>query len=92
MTDPSPTQPRRNWWQRRSKLAKAGMILLGLFVLGIGKAAVMPVHRWLPAAMVAPTYHDPPRRTGTHPRTRRRADHGLPLRRHRRYLPGLGDA
>ena len=30
-------------------------ILLGLFVLGIGKAAVMPVHRWLPAAMVAPT-------------------------------------
>ena len=30
-------------------------LLLGLFVLGIGKAAVMPVHRWLPAAMVAPT-------------------------------------
>ncbi len=30
-------------------------ILLGLFVLGIGKAAVMPIHRWLPAAMVAPT-------------------------------------
>jgi len=30
-------------------------ILLTLFVLGIGKAAVMPVHRWLPAAMVAPT-------------------------------------
>ena len=29
--------------------------LLGLFVLGIGKAAIMPVHRWLPAAMVAPT-------------------------------------
>jgi len=29
--------------------------LLGLFVFGIGKAAVMPVHRWLPAAMVAPT-------------------------------------
>jgi multicomponent Na+:H+ antiporter subunit D len=29
-------------------------VLLGLFVLGIGKAAVMPVHRWLPAAMVAP--------------------------------------
>jgi multicomponent Na+:H+ antiporter subunit D len=24
-------------------------------VFGIGKAAVMPVHRWLPAAMVAPT-------------------------------------
>lgn len=30
-------------------------VLLTLFVLGIGKAAVMPVHRWLPAAMVAPT-------------------------------------
>lgn len=29
--------------------------LLALFVFGIGKAAVMPVHRWLPAAMVAPT-------------------------------------
>ena len=26
-----------------------------LFIFGIGKAAVMPVHRWLPAAMVAPT-------------------------------------
>jgi multicomponent Na+:H+ antiporter subunit D len=30
-------------------------LLLGLFVFGIGKAAVTPVHRWLPAAMVAPT-------------------------------------
>ncbi len=30
-------------------------LLLAMFVLGIGKAAVMPVHRWLPAAMVAPT-------------------------------------
>jgi len=30
-------------------------LLLVLFVFGIGKAAVMPVHRWLPAAMVAPT-------------------------------------
>ncbi|MDH3531920.1 MAG: proton-conducting transporter membrane subunit [Gammaproteobacteria bacterium] len=30
-------------------------LLLGLFVFGIGKAAVMPVQRWLPAAMVAPT-------------------------------------
>lgn len=26
-----------------------------LFVLGTGKAALMPFHRWLPAAMVAPT-------------------------------------
>lgn len=31
-----------------------GIILL-LFVFGIGKAAIMPFHRWLPAAMVAPT-------------------------------------
>jgi multicomponent Na+:H+ antiporter subunit D len=30
-------------------------LLLALFVFGTGKAAVMPVHRWLPAAMVAPT-------------------------------------
>ncbi len=30
-------------------------VLLGLYVFGIGKAAVMPMHRWLPAAMVAPT-------------------------------------
>jgi multicomponent Na+:H+ antiporter subunit D len=30
-------------------------ILLAMYVFGIGKAAVMPFHRWLPAAMVAPT-------------------------------------
>jgi multicomponent Na+:H+ antiporter subunit D len=30
-------------------------LLLALYVFGVGKAAVMPVHRWLPAAMVAPT-------------------------------------
>lgn len=30
-------------------------VLLVLFVIGIGKAAIMPFHRWLPAAMVAPT-------------------------------------
>jgi multicomponent Na+:H+ antiporter subunit D len=30
-------------------------LLFFLFVYGIGKAALMPVHRWLPAAMVAPT-------------------------------------
>lgn len=29
--------------------------LLALFTFGIGKAALMPFHRWLPAAMVAPT-------------------------------------
>lgn len=30
-------------------------LLLALFVFGIGKAALMPFHFWLPAAMVAPT-------------------------------------
>ncbi len=30
-------------------------VLLLLFILGVGKAALMPFHRWLPAAMVAPT-------------------------------------
>lgn len=30
-------------------------VLLFLYVYGIGKAALMPMHRWLPAAMVAPT-------------------------------------
>lgn len=38
------------------KVAPAiGGILLLLFIYGIGKAALMPMHRWLPAAMVAPT-------------------------------------
>lgn len=30
-------------------------LLLAMFVFGIAKSAVMPLHRWLPAAMVAPT-------------------------------------
>ncbi|NOX82862.1 MAG: monovalent cation/H+ antiporter subunit D family protein [Alphaproteobacteria bacterium] len=30
-------------------------ILLGLYAFGIGKAALMPAHPWLPNAMVAPT-------------------------------------
>jgi len=30
-------------------------LLLLLFSYGVGKAALMPFHRWLPAAMVAPT-------------------------------------
>ncbi len=30
-------------------------VLLLLYMYGIGKAALMPLHRWLPAAMVAPT-------------------------------------
>lgn len=31
------------------------MPLYLLFIIGIGKAGVMPIHKWLPAAMVAPT-------------------------------------
>jgi multicomponent Na+:H+ antiporter subunit D len=31
------------------------IVLLALYVFGIGKAAMMPLHFWLPAAMVAPT-------------------------------------
>lgn len=31
------------------------LVLLGLYAFGTGKAALMPFHRWLPAAMVAPT-------------------------------------
>ena len=38
---------------RLEPLALGG--LLALYVFGIGKAALMPFHRWLPAAMVAPT-------------------------------------
>ena len=30
-------------------------LMLALFMFGTGKAALMPFHRWLPAAMVAPT-------------------------------------
>ena len=29
-------------------------LLLVLYIFGVGKAALMPLHRWLPAAMVAP--------------------------------------
>ncbi len=32
-----------------------GGVLLFLYMYGIGKAALMPIHFWLPAAMVAPT-------------------------------------
>ncbi len=31
------------------------LVLLMLYAYGIGKAALMPMHKWLPAAMVAPT-------------------------------------
>jgi len=30
-------------------------VLFALYMFGIGKAAIMPFHRWLPAAMIAPT-------------------------------------
>jgi len=40
--------------QGRVSNAVAGMLLL-LYFFGIGKSAAMPFHRWLPAAMVAPT-------------------------------------
>jgi len=33
----------------------AATLLMALYVFGIGKAAVWPMHYWLPAAMVAPT-------------------------------------
>ncbi|MBN2644810.1 MAG: monovalent cation/H+ antiporter subunit D family protein [Desulfuromonadaceae bacterium] len=37
-------------------MAPAGVsLLLMLYAFGIGKAALMPIHRWLPEAMVAPT-------------------------------------
>ncbi len=35
--------------------ADVAMVLYALFLFGTGKAALMPFHRWLPAAMVAPT-------------------------------------
>lgn len=31
------------------------LVIYLLFLFGVGKAAIMPFHRWLPAAMVAPT-------------------------------------
>ncbi|MDF3009426.1 MAG: cation:proton antiporter [Burkholderiales bacterium] len=55
------------WWQAGTLDFRPGGILAGrvsgweasgllaLYVFGIGKAALMPIHRWLPAAMVAPT-------------------------------------
>ena len=30
-------------------------VIFAMYVYGVGKAALMPAHRWLPAAMVAPT-------------------------------------
>ena len=38
------------------KVSPGTAVVLGvLYAFGIGKAALMPIHRWLPAAMVAPT-------------------------------------
>jgi len=31
------------------------IVMFVLFIAGIGKAAIMPIHSWLPSAMVAPT-------------------------------------
>ena len=40
----------------RDKVSPAMLpFLLALYMFGIGKAALMPFHRWLPSAMVAPT-------------------------------------
>jgi multicomponent Na+:H+ antiporter subunit D len=33
----------------------AASLILFLYVFGIGKTAIMPIHKWLPEAMVAPT-------------------------------------
>ncbi len=35
--------------------ANSAGILVALFFFGIGKLALIPIHKWLPAAMVAPT-------------------------------------
>ena len=40
--------------REQASTAMIGLLFV-LYVLGIGKAALMPLHRWLPAAMVAPT-------------------------------------
>ncbi len=42
-------------WKSESVTTTQLGILLALFAFGTGKAALMPFHRWLPAAMVAPT-------------------------------------
>ena len=40
----------------KGNIGKTGVVILfTLFMFGIGKAALIPFHRWLPAAMVAPT-------------------------------------
>ena len=39
----------------REAVAPIAGVLLALYAFGIGKAALMPIHSWLPNAMVAPT-------------------------------------
>lgn len=41
--------------QHSDAVAPITGVLLGLYAFGIGKAALMPAHPWLPNAMVAPT-------------------------------------
>lgn len=45
---------REAWQQGKVTNWQLGL-LLGLFAFGTGKAALMPFHKWLPSAMVAPT-------------------------------------
>lgn len=42
-------------WEQNKITTRQLAFLLGLFAFGTAKAALMPFHRWLPAAMVAPT-------------------------------------
>jgi multicomponent Na+:H+ antiporter subunit D len=45
----------RTAWQQ-ARISRTGLVcLLALYACGTAKAALMPFHRWLPAAMVAPT-------------------------------------
>jgi len=45
---------RSGWEQNKISNVQLG-ILLALFAFGTAKAALMPFHKWLPSAMVAPT-------------------------------------
>ena len=40
---------------RAAARRRSSLVLLFMFVFGFAKAAIMPFHAWLPAAMVAPT-------------------------------------
>ena len=45
----------RNGFLQEEMPKEALIVLYTLFAFGIGKAGLMPFHRWLPSAMVAPT-------------------------------------